>query len=218
MSADHLSIDGNSPAGSNYHNLPRKNCPRGHIDNLAVAHHACDLRQKVQHVLDGAPPPADGEPLQNLGRQHKRGNHQRREELADRQRRNQRDGHGEFHRHAALDKVLERLLKDWVAADQGGYQPDHAYPMKRLPPVKPHCRRGKRYKSDAHNVRHFKAMLMALLVFISALVAHRVDVRVMSMLKLVVVSMFVPVFRFDFRVFVSERHIVSRLHRLSKLN
>ena len=69
--------------------------------------------------------------------------------------------------------------------------------------MEPDCRRGHRHKSHAHNIRNFKAMLMVLLVFISVLVVRRVGVRLISMLM----PMFVPVFRFDFRVLVSERHI-----------
>jgi hypothetical protein len=33
----------------------------GHIDNLALSKHAGHLGQEVQHVLDGAPAPSDGQ-------------------------------------------------------------------------------------------------------------------------------------------------------------
>ena len=124
-----LAIDGDSAAGTNDNDFAGKDGLRGHFDNLAVPQHTGRLREEVQHVLDGSPAPADGQPFQNLGRQHKRGNHQRCKELADRQRRNQRDGHRELHRHAPLEDVLERLLEDRIAANQRSRQPDHAHPV-----------------------------------------------------------------------------------------
>ena len=64
--------------------------------------HARGLGKKVQHVLDGTAPAPDSEPFEDLGCEHERCDHKRGEKLADRQRGNKGDGHGEFHGHAAL--------------------------------------------------------------------------------------------------------------------
>ena len=83
VTADHLAIDGNSAARSNDNNLTGENSLGRNFDNLSFPQNAGHLRQKIQHVLNGAPPSADCQPLQNLGSQHKCGNDQSRKELAD---------------------------------------------------------------------------------------------------------------------------------------
>ena len=88
-----------------------------HFEDSALSEHTRGLGKKIQHVLDGAPPAADGEPFEDLRCKHERGDHQRGEELADRQRGNEGDGHGEFHGHPALKNVFERLFENGVAPD-----------------------------------------------------------------------------------------------------
>ena len=165
MTAQDPAIHGNSAPRPDDDHFSRQNGLCVHFDDLAVSEHARGLGKKVQHVLNGAAPAADGEPFENLRCEDKRGDDQRGEELADRQRGNEGDGHGELHRHAALKNVLERLFEDGVAADQRGHQADDAYPVERLPEMKPNRRRGKRDKDDAKYLDQFKAMFMFVVLF-----------------------------------------------------
>jgi len=72
-----------------------------------------------------------------------------RAELSNRQSREKRDGHREFHRHLSLNDVLEGFLENGKSADQGSRNADYADMRKRLPQSKPNRRRRQGHKSNA---------------------------------------------------------------------
>jgi hypothetical protein len=75
------------------------------------------------------------------------------------------DRHGQFHRHAALKNVLQRLLEDGIATDQGGRQSYYADAMKRLPQVEPNRRCRECYEDDTENLDDLKAVFVVMIVF-----------------------------------------------------
>jgi hypothetical protein len=160
VAADHLAIDRDSVAGANEDNLAGEDGIGGHIEGLAGSQHACSLRQKVEHVLNGTAATAYGQPFEDFSPQNEGCDHQSCKVFPDRQRGEECDGHREFHRHAALDDVLQRLLEDGVAPNQRGHQADYADPMKRLPKMEPDCRRRQGNKDHTKNFNEFKAMFM----------------------------------------------------------
>ena len=163
MTADHLAVDRNSTSRAYKDNFTGGNRTRLYLHYLAVAQDTGSLREKVQHVLNGAPSTSHGQPFKYFGCQDKGSNDQRGEELPNSQRGDERDGHRKLHRHAPLDDVLERLLEDGVAADQRGYQSDDADTMEGLPQVKPHCRRCRCDEQDAKYVDQFETMVVVVL-------------------------------------------------------
>jgi len=170
VAAYNLAIDGDSAAGTNDNDFAGKDSLRGHFDNLAVPQHTGHLRQEIQHVLNGAPPSADRQPLQNLGSQHKCGNHQSGEELADGQSGDERYRHRQFHRHAPLNNVLESLFEDRVTADQCRRQTDHADAMKRLPQMEPDRCRRQCHKQNTEHLDELEGVLMAVFMIVAFVV------------------------------------------------
>ena len=77
-----------------------------------------DARQEIDELLDGLATAGNREPFQHLGHQDEEHDHERGEELPDDRGRADGDGHGQFHRHAALEKGFEGLAPDRPAADQ----------------------------------------------------------------------------------------------------
>jgi hypothetical protein len=94
------------------------------------------------------------------------GEHQYGEEFSDGKRRNKRDSHREFHRHAALNDVLQCFLEDGIAADQSYGQSDHADSMKRLPQVKPDGRCSDRDEDDSQKIDDLESMVMIVMFVI----------------------------------------------------
>src|ERR1700730_6973949 len=133
MPIDDLSIHGDSAARSNDDDLSGENCLSVHFDNLIASENAGRLRKEVEHVLNSTSSAPHRQAFKYLGCQNERGDDECGEELADRKRRDQGDGHGEFHRHAAFEDVLERFFEDGIAANECGDQTDDTYPMKRIP-------------------------------------------------------------------------------------
>ncbi len=62
-------------------------------------------------MTDGSPAASDGHSFKNLGDQDEYRDEQSGEELADRRSRDQGDGHGKLHGHAAFHDVREASLK-----------------------------------------------------------------------------------------------------------
>ena len=124
MTTENPAVHGDSAAGPYDNHFSGQNGFRVHFDDLILSEHARGLGKKVQHVLDGAAPATDSEPFEDLRCEDECGDDKRGEKLANRQRGNKGDGHGEFHRHAALKNVLECLLEDGVAPDQRRHQPN----------------------------------------------------------------------------------------------
>jgi hypothetical protein len=136
------------------------------------------LGQEVQHVLNGAPPSANRQSLQNLGAQNKCSNDQSGEELADGQSGHECNGHRQFHRHAPLDDVLHRFLEDGIAADQSGCQSYYADAMEWLPQMKPDRCRRECYKQNTEHLYELEGVLMAVL---KALADHLAGTRFLTM-------------------------------------
>ena len=104
--------------------------------------------QKIQHVLNGASAAAHGQTFKDFGSEDEGGDHQRSKELANGQRRDQRDGHRKLHRHAPLDDVLECFFEDGIAADQRRSQAQSRSLAEKAPTVKPDRRSGNGNKDD----------------------------------------------------------------------
>lgn len=73
------------------------------------------------------------------------------------------DGHGELHRHAALDDILERFLEDRITANHRGGQSKYTHLTKWLPQMKSDRRRRERDKENTKNLSDFKAVFMVVL-------------------------------------------------------
>ena len=149
MTAEHPAIHRNSATRSNDDHVPRQNHLRVHFDDLILSEHAGSLRKKIQHVLNRAASAPDRESFEDLRCENERSDDQRGEKLANRKRGKERDGHGEFHCHAALKNVLKRLFEDGVASNQRGNQANDADAVKGLPEMEPDCRCRQRNKGHA---------------------------------------------------------------------
>ena len=107
------------------------------------------LRQQVQQILNGAAPAAHGQLLQDLGDQYEEHDQEGREYFANRQRGDQRNGHGEFHGHAPRQKIGESFVEYRVAADQDRSEPGDIQVRYRLPDAQPRRRDRQSHETDA---------------------------------------------------------------------
>jgi hypothetical protein len=90
--------------------------------------------------------------LQDLCDEDEQHDHDRRERLADGERRDERNRHRQLHRHAPLAEGLERLLVDGVAAGKRRGQRHHVDREEGLPWDQPRHRDGNRHESDTNKV------------------------------------------------------------------
>jgi hypothetical protein len=102
-------------------------------------------------------PSPNSETFEHLGGKHEGCNYQGREKLSDRQRRKKRDGHRKFHRHLALDNVLERLFEDGVTTDQGRRDANYADAREWLPKSKPDRSRSEYHEGNANEFGPFNS-------------------------------------------------------------
>ncbi|MGH7087322.1 MAG: hypothetical protein ACREFQ_00295, partial [Stellaceae bacterium] len=86
-------------------------------------------------------------------------------------RRRDRDRHRQFHRHAALDDILEGLLENRPAAYQQADHADDADCWERLPDSEPHRGRRDCDEGDAHGFRPFEGMIVIVAVLMVAILA-----------------------------------------------
>ena len=108
--------------------------------------------------------------LQHLRDEDEEDDDDRREGLSDGECRDERNGHRQLHRHAALTKGLERLLVDGVAAHQRRSQRYRVDLEERLPREEPRDRDRHRDEPDANEVVSLDVVLVALLVLLSGAV------------------------------------------------
>src|SRR6202040_706866 len=94
------------------------NFARTQLTLLAVTPHPDLTRQRIDQGLDRTPPTANRVTFDHLGEEHEKRDDERGEKLPDAQRGNERNGHGEFHRHAPLAKVLPRLFENGESTDK----------------------------------------------------------------------------------------------------
>lgn len=78
----------------------------------------------------------------------------------------QRDGHGEFHGHAALGDVFDRFFENRVAADGGGGDADHAPVREGLPEMEPDRAGSGSDECDAKEIRELPRMVWDMLASI----------------------------------------------------
>ena len=111
-------------------------------------------------------PRPDREAFEDLRCENERRNHQRGKKFANRQRGDKGDGHRKFHRHAAIENVLQRLFENRIAPDQRSHQADHAYPLERLPEMEPDGRSGEGDKDYAKYLEKFETMFVLVLMVV----------------------------------------------------
>src|ERR1700739_4908777 len=157
VAADHFAIDGYPAAWPNEDDFARKDRLRRHLKSLPIAEYGGSLWEGVQHIWNCAAASADSQSFEDFGGEYESCDHQRGEKLADRKRGDQRDGHGQLHRHAALDDVLERLFEDGIAANQRCHQSNHADTVERFPQMKPDGYSRQCHKNDTQNLDEFEA-------------------------------------------------------------
>lgn len=133
MSGLHRPVDRNPSAGSDQHNVAGSNLAGGDLLDAALTSNFSPSGQKIDQLLDGLPPPPDGEFFQNFCDQHKEDDQSSREEFPDGQGRAESDGHGKFHGHTARTDVFESLAEDRVTAGQRSHEANDVKPRKRLP-------------------------------------------------------------------------------------
>ena len=105
--------------------------------------------------------PADRQVLEHLGDQHEEDDDERRERLADRERRDERDRHRQLHRHPPLPERLEGLLEDRVAADERRREGHRVDLQERLPRQEPGYRDRNGDKPDADEIASVDVVLRA---------------------------------------------------------
>ena len=110
----------NTFTGPNDDRLAGDNVACTQLAFLAVASHPHLARQGVDQVLDRPSPTANGIAFDELGKEHKKRDHQRGQKLPNTKRCEERDRHRQFHRHAALAQVLPRLFENGESADKRG--------------------------------------------------------------------------------------------------
>src|SRR5579872_383665 len=86
--------------------------------NLIARTYLGHLWQKIQKFTYRAPPTPHSHAFQDLGNQNEHCNKKSREEFANGGCGDQRDGHREFHRHAPVQQIGDRLAEDGIAPDQ----------------------------------------------------------------------------------------------------
>ena len=158
----HRAVDWNPFAWCDEYRIFCSDIPERNADAGSVPPNRRGGRQKIQQVADGATTAADSQPFEHLGKENERRNHQRREELADGQRRQQRDRHRQLHRHPALADILPRLVEDRPAPDQRSEESQHAQARERYPDSEPHGGSDERSAADAHQFLPFDAAVLDL--------------------------------------------------------
>jgi hypothetical protein len=119
------------------------------VHYLIIAANCDDSGEKIEKTLDGPPASTNCETLQNLGGKDEASDDKSGEELCNRQSREKRDGHREFHRHLSFNDVLEGFLENGIPADQRSRDTDYADARKRLPQPKPDRSRSQGHKANA---------------------------------------------------------------------
>src|ERR1700677_1122540 len=112
MPVDDSTVHWDSAARSNDDDLSGKDRLRVHFENLIAPKNAGSLWKEVEHVLNRPSSTSHRQAFKYLGCQNEGCNDECGEELANSKRGDQGDGHGELHRHAAFEDILERFLKD----------------------------------------------------------------------------------------------------------
>ena len=158
MAADHGAVDRHASARVYQHGVADPKFGGIDLAHPAGAAHRNRARQELQEIADRMATARDRHALQHLGDQHEQRNDERGEKFADRRRRDDGDGHGQFHGHAPGEEVLERLPEDRPAADHEADDADRAHARDRLPDLKPHGRRGKGDERDPRRLRPREAM------------------------------------------------------------
>ena len=116
----HHAIGGNALAGPNDDGLAGGNFVRTQLTFLAATAHPHLTRQRVDQVLDRAPPAANRVAFDQLGEEHEKRDDQRGQKLPDAKRGDERERHRQLHRHAPLAQVLPRLGENRESADERG--------------------------------------------------------------------------------------------------
>jgi hypothetical protein len=123
MTAQHAAVDRDAAAWADENGIADTQFVRLNVANRSLAPHRDRSRQEIQKILDRAPAPGHRHTLKHLGDKNEQADDERREELPDRGRGNNGDGHRQFHRHAAGKNILDRLLENRPATK---HQADHA--------------------------------------------------------------------------------------------
>ncbi len=106
---DNDAVDRNLGAGPDHYYIAGLHFRDRRLGKFGPASNNCCPRQQRGEVDQRLPAPAHRHLFQNLRAEHEEEDERSGGELADRQSRNQRHGHGEFHGHAADEQVFHRL-------------------------------------------------------------------------------------------------------------
>ena len=126
--------------------------------------------QHIKQIADRPAAAADRQPFEHFRCKHESGDDQSREKFPDCGSGEQRDGHGQFHRHPAGEEVGDRLLEDRPSARQrrregdhveaGGGSPQPQGTGQGLPQAKPTGDDGHRHEADPHQIDPPQEMLV----------------------------------------------------------
>jgi len=115
-------------------------------------------RQQVNQVTNCRSAPAHCQALEHFGNQNEERDNQRGEHFADSQGGQNRDGHGEFHRHSALDNIFNCFVKYGIAANEGTSDAGKHERETQVRTYQPRRSRGHADENDSSDFQPVRAM------------------------------------------------------------
>src|SRR5690348_1751329 len=143
-------------------------------------------RQCINELFNCSASATDRIALEQLRKENKECDHHRRKKLSDRQRRQQRDRHRQFHGHTALEEIFPGLLIDRKSADHGSGERQPVTVHEWTPPAGQAGDDDDTHKSqpDIFTSPGFVMMVMAMVIMLVAVV-RVVTAAMMLMIALV---------------------------------
>src|SRR6267378_3389409 len=160
MAAHHRTIHRNSASRLDENNVTHQHLLNPDLSPSSALIHRCSRRQQIDQVANLVPPAAHGEPLEDFRHEHEQSDHQCRENFPDRQRRQNRDGHREFHRHSPFENILNRFAEYRVSANDGANYACKDKRKTRVYSQKPKYARCDRHKADSNGLAPIQTMLV----------------------------------------------------------
>src|SRR5882762_5314998 len=160
MAAHHRTIHRNSASRLDENNVTHQHLLNPQLSPSSALIHRCSGRQQIDQVANRVPPAAHGEPLEDFRHEHEQSDHQCRENFPDRQRRQNRDGHREFHRHLPFENILNRFAEYRVSANDGANYAGKDKMKTRVYSPKPKYARCDRHKADSNGLAPIQTMLV----------------------------------------------------------
>ncbi|HUM13915.1 MAG TPA: hypothetical protein VLT82_23405 [Myxococcaceae bacterium] len=147
-------VDWNPCAGPNEDEVPASQVVDGDLDRSSSALQGRLLRHEVEQGLDGVPSPRHRHVLEHFCHEDEEDDDARREGFADAQGRKNGDGHRQLHRHPTLQKGLEGLPVDGVAARHGRHNGDDVDAAGRNPKMEATHERRSRNEANSRQFHH----------------------------------------------------------------